>query len=96
MVPAIDVSCLASGRSWQCSVRVGDDPGATTHDVTVAAEDLARLAPPGTSAEALVTASFVYLLDREPRESILPRFDLRVISRYFPSYETEIGRSISG
>jgi hypothetical protein len=77
-------------------VRVGDDPGATTHDVTVAAEDLARLAPTGTPVEALVTASFVFLLDRELRESILPRFDLRVISRYFPGYETEIHELITG
>jgi hypothetical protein len=65
------------------------------HEVTVAAEDLARLAPTGTP-ESLVRASLVYLLDREPRESILPRFDLRVISRYFPGYETEIGQSITG
>ena len=77
-------------------MRVGNDPGATMYDVTVAAEDLARLAPTGTTVEALVTASFVYLLDREPRESILPRFDLRVISRYFPGYETEIGQFITG
>jgi hypothetical protein len=96
MEPAIYVSCREHDRSWRCSVRVGNDPGATTHDVTVAAEDLVRLAPTGTPVEALVTASFVYLLDREPRESILPRFDLRVISRYFPEYETEIRQFITG
>ena len=74
---------------------VGDDSGATTHDVTVTAEDLVRLAPTGTPVEALVTASFVFLLEREPRESILRRFDLAVISRYFPQYEREIQRLLA-
>jgi hypothetical protein len=77
-------------------VRVGDDPGATRHDVAVAAQDLARLAPTGTPVEALVTASFVFLLEREPRESILRSFDLQVISRYFPEYEPVIHGRLVG
>jgi len=95
MQPTIHVSCRGLDRSWRCSVSVGDDSGAATHDVTVGAEDLVRLAPTGTPVEALVTASFVFLLEREPRESILRRFDLAVISRYFPEYETEIQRLLA-
>jgi hypothetical protein len=30
------------------------------------------------------------LLDREPKESILGRFDAMVISRYFPEFEREL------
>jgi hypothetical protein len=30
------------------------------------------------------------LLDREPKESILRRFDVTVISRYFPEFEQEL------
>jgi hypothetical protein len=42
------------------------------------------------SREELIEASFAFLLRKEPPESILPAFDLRVISRYFPDYEEEI------
>ena len=34
----------------------------------------------------LVRASFEFLLEREPASSILRRFDLDVIGRYFPEY----------
>jgi hypothetical protein len=45
---------------------------------------------------SLVEASFDFLLEREPQESILREFDLIVIGRYFPDYEREMGeRSIS-
>jgi hypothetical protein len=38
-----------------------------------------------TKAE-LIRRSFEFLLEREPKEAILSKFDLRVISRYFPDY----------
>jgi len=43
-----------------------------------------------TSKEELIKKSFNFLLERESKESILSRFDLRIISRYFPEYEQEI------
>ena len=63
----------------------------TTHEVTVTAEDVARYAP-GVTPERLLEASFEFLLEREPASSILPRFALPVIERYFPEYRREIGR----
>ena len=33
---------------------------------------------------------FHFLLDREPKELILQRFDVTVISRYFPEFEREL------
>jgi hypothetical protein len=71
-------------------VVVTDAASATTHVVTLAAGAADRLAP-GVSVEALVEASFRFLLDREPKESILGRFDLEVIGRYFPEYPDRIG-----
>ena len=38
--------------------------------------------------------SFEFLLEREPKESILARFDLSVIARYFPEYDREIARRL--
>ncbi len=49
-----------------------------------------RIRAPGPArlpVERLVEASFAFLLEREPRESILGTFDLSAISRYFPEYE---------
>jgi hypothetical protein len=57
----------------------------TTHDVTVTPEDIAHYAP-GATAERLVEASFEFLLEREPASSILSKFALPVIERYFPEY----------
>ena len=48
----------------------------------------------GASPERLVSASFRFLLEREPKESILRSFDLMVISHYFPEYEREIQKRL--
>lgn len=61
----------------------------TPYDVTVARHDLERLGG-GRPGEDLVAAAFRFLLDREPKEAILRRFDLSVISRYFPDFEQEL------
>jgi hypothetical protein len=66
-------------------VSVRDDAGTTSHLVTVMPSDVERYAP-GSSPEELIEASFEFLLAREPKESILGRFDLPVIERYFPEF----------
>ncbi len=88
----IEVVCDPIGSEWECSVRVADDAGATGHEVTVSAADLPRLVPTPDfdDIERLVRETFGFLLEREPKESILPRFDLAVVGRYFPEYEREI------
>lgn len=94
--PEILVACQAESDGWRCTVTVGGDPAARTHRVRVAAEDLKRLAGPEVTADRLVEASFGFLLEREPRESILREFDLPLIGRYFPEYEGEIRRRLGG
>lgn len=44
---------------------------------------------------ALVRESFAFLLAREPAGAVLPRFELSVISTYFPDYLDEISRRLS-
>ena len=71
-------------------VEVHDAGVTTSHTVSVPdglADEL------GWSREGeieLVRESFVFLLEREPPTSILRRFSLEVIGRYFPDYPTEI------
>jgi hypothetical protein len=95
MIHPVDVRCARDGAGWRCEVIVGDDPGETRHEVAVSAATLASLAPRAADPEALVRASFNFLLVREPRESILRRFDLMVIRRYFPDWEAEVRRRLS-
>lgn len=73
-------------------MRVSEGTSETTHEVTVSAGDLQRLASGHRSPDAFVRACFEFLLTREPKESILRSFDVSVISRYFPEFEREISR----
>lgn len=75
------------------TVEVREAGGASRHRVTVPAEDLERYGG-GASAEELLEASFRFLLEREPKEAILSRFEISVIERYFPEYPKVIGRRL--
>jgi hypothetical protein len=75
-------------------VRVIDAWSESTHQVTLNPKDHARLAGEAVKPETLIRKSFEFLLEREPKESILGRFDLSVISRYFPEYEHEIRKKL--
>ena len=94
----IAVACVAdpAGGAWTCAVRVIDPGSSTEHEVSVDEIDL----PPALDGadtpdvERLVSATFGFLLEREPKESILRRFDLSVVRRYFPDFPTEIARRV--
>ena len=86
----VDVRCEPAPGGWTCHVTV-DGPGTeTAHVVGISDADLARLAPGAPDPGDLVRRSFAFLLAREPKESIVGRFDLPVIGRYFPDYELAI------
>jgi hypothetical protein len=57
------------------------------HRVTVPAADVARWAKLGADPRKGVEAAMRFLLDREPKESILAAFDIDVIRRYFPEFD---------
>ncbi len=86
----VDVRCEPAPGGWTCNVTVDGPGAATAHVVRVSAADLARLSPGAPDPGDLVRRSFAFLLAREPKESILGRFDLPLIGRYFPEYEREI------
>ena len=95
----IDVRCEAAGGGWRCRVVVSDERGASTYEVDVPAAGpfLASLLPDlgFDDAERLVRETFAFLLEREPRSSILAQFDLPVVERYFPDYPAEMRRRLS-
>ncbi|HUP01392.1 MAG TPA: hypothetical protein VM737_07735 [Gemmatimonadota bacterium] len=81
------------GDVYVVEVRAGT--GTSEHRVTVTDSDVERLGA-GATAERLLEESFRFLLEREPAEAILPRFNLPVIARYFPEYPGEIRRRLGG
>ncbi len=91
----VTVSCTPADAGWRCDVTIGDDPAATHHQVDVAAADLERFQPGASDPESLVQAAFDFLLAHEPRESILRRFELPVIGRYFPDWEAEVASRLA-
>jgi hypothetical protein len=77
-------------RKNEFLVVVAEAVSSTKHSVTLDEDYYQKLTRGEISKEDLIKRSFNFLLAREPKESILQKFNLRLIKRYFPSYENEI------
>lgn len=73
-------------------VELVGDGEPSTHHVEVPDGLATRLGWLEADEDRLVECSFAFLLEREPASSILSRFGLEVIGRYFPEYEAEMRR----
>ena len=71
---------------FEYEVVVEEDGSRTSHRVRLKKEYYLELTNGRTAPEELVRKSFEFLLENEPKESILGSFDLSVIVRYFPEY----------
>jgi len=60
------------------------------HRVTLPLSYYQKLTGGKVTPEILIEKSFEFLLERESNKSILGRFELSVINRYFPEYESRI------
>ncbi len=85
----IKVKSKRTDYGWNCNVELRDGE-VFEYDVFVSNDDYERLSKGDCSVEDLVEVSFRFLLDREPKESILKNFNLNVISRFFPEYKEKI------
>ena len=91
MAAKIEVEQVGKG---EFRVRVIEGKNETSHRVTLKSEDYERLAKGKAEPAELVRRSFEFLLENEPKESILARFDFSVIGRYFPQFEREMKRRL--
>ena len=91
---SLTVRAERKGGAWVCEVEVEARGESSRHSVTVTAAELARWGRGEDEAavEDLVRRSFDFLLEREPPSSILRRFELSVIQRYFPDYDQQMSR----
>ena len=79
--------------SWQFHVDLGTDPDTTSHTVTLDKKYWQKLTAGTITPDELIQKSFAFLLKRESKQSILPKFNLSLISTYFPDYEQTISPS---
>ena len=71
-------------------VTVTEGASQTVHTVSLSRSYYEKLTQKKVQEEVLIERSFQFLLEHEPKESILRDFDLPLIGRYFPNYESEI------
>lgn len=88
----IRVRTIGDHEPWQFEVAVQDRRGETLYRVAMSKADFERLGGGKVTPEECVQAAFLFLLDHEPRESILRRFDVSVIERYFPEFARDFPR----
>jgi hypothetical protein len=91
----IEVRRTGDGDPLEFEVVVREGRGETPHHVTMDRETCQRLTAGKHTPERSLEAAFQFLLDHEPKESILSRFDVTVISRYFPEFEPELPRYLA-
>ena len=88
----IEVRSVGEAGSLELEAIVHEGHGETRHHVTMSRDTYQRLTGGKSTPEQCVEAAFTFLLEHEPKELILRRFDLTVISRYFPEFEREFPR----
>ncbi|OSM05300.1 hypothetical protein MAIT1_03470 [Magnetofaba australis IT-1] len=78
------------GGALRFGVEVSDGGGAKSYEVTMGLQT--HKGAPFNAADPVrcIEACFRFLLDREPKESIMSRFDVTVIRRYFPEFDAKL------
>lgn len=77
-------------KGWEFLVEIVEEDSEVEIKVELDRTYWEKLTQSKTSPEELVKSSVEFLLQREPKESILREFNLQAINRYFPEYEREI------
>lgn len=88
-----------SENSWVYEIEITESDGSgskTTHQVTMDKNYYMDLTERGRIIpEEFIQKSIEFLIDREPKDSILQQFDIAQINDYFPEYEKEIRRTLN-
>ncbi len=81
-------------NSWTFMVELGHGEGLLEYWVDVDREYWTRLTNRRVEPADLVTATFKFLLDKEPKELILKKFNLADVAGHYPNYEHEMRRAL--
>jgi len=88
MASGAEIEVSPQGDGFRVIVR--ESSSSTEHVVNVPDDYVSQLELEGCDLERLVEESFGFLLEREPKESIMRQFELPVIERFFPEYPRQI------
>ena len=77
-------------------VVVREEGSETRHRVSISSGEAARWGEHGASPAQCVEAAMRFVLDREPKESILAAFDIGVIQGYFPDFNDAFPEYLAG
>lgn len=91
----IEVKQTGHSEPLAFEVTIREAAGETHHNVTMSRTDYDRLTNGTCQAERCIEAAFRFLLDHEPKEAIQSRFDVSVISHYFPDFEAKLAKYIA-
>ena len=83
----INIKTVSATDPMTFTVTIQESGSETVHHVTMSEKTYQDLAHGNAEPEACIEAAFKFLLDREPKESILGSFDITVISKYFPEFK---------
>ena len=91
----IEVSRIGDGDRLEFDVKVRTSGRENFYRVTIGQAYCEQLTHGKHTPEHCIEADFRFLLDRESMDSILDRFDVSVIPRYYPQFEKELPRYLS-
>ena len=89
------VSCRPAESGWHCTVMLGTDPGRHHPRGERRPARCSMTSRRACTPDELVRVSFEFLLEREPRESIMRQFELPIIGRFFGDYRDEMLRRLA-
>ena len=83
-----------SEEGWTFLVELGRGDNLIEYYVDVGREYWTRLTGRRVEPADLVESTFKFLLDKEPKEMIMKKFNLSDVSKSFPQYEGEIKANV--
>ncbi len=83
----IQVTTISEDDPMVFDVVINDNRSKSQHRVRMKKNTYTQLTNNQVTPKQCVEAAFNFLLDREPKESILASFDISVITMYFSDFE---------
>lgn len=92
--PVINIEQVEKDSVYKFDVTV-DEINSSTRHIVIMEKSFYNDLNTELGPKEIVDWSFEFLLDKEPKESILSEFNIKVISNYFPEYTTQLDDFLS-
>jgi hypothetical protein len=90
----IHIKTVSTNLGWHFTVTIDDPAGPSFHKVSMDKDFLTRVGA-DHHPEKVVKKSFEFLLEKEPKERILPEFDITEISTFYPNFISELNKRLA-